>query len=106
MFGYVASLVTEAAAEFWLLVRPGGISYELHWESFMTSNSHYILEGSLVGIIVYLLLQKGKPIAKQEPLTEQARAVCPSVDLMACLMFWRHIRKGILHAETNQRAVC
>ena len=75
MLGYVGSLVAEALAEFWLIIRPGGISYELHWESFMTSSSHYILEGSLVGIIVYLLLQKGKPIEKEEPLTEQASVV-------------------------------
>jgi hypothetical protein len=73
MLGYICSLVAEAASDFWVLVRPGGISYELHWEKFMTSSSHYVLEGSLVGIIVYLILQKGKPSAKEEPLTEKAR---------------------------------
>jgi hypothetical protein len=65
--------LSALAVEFWALVRPGGVSYELHWVNFIASNGHYVLEACLVGVILALILQKGRPSGREEPLTEKVQ---------------------------------
>eukprot|EP00951_Prasinocladus_malaysianus_P050081 scaffold676778_cov57-Prasinocladus_malaysianus.AAC.1 len=58
--------------EIWELIRPGGLSHEMHWEAFIEANGHFLIEILLVMAIAYLLPQKGKPAGKDsEPLTER-----------------------------------
>jgi hypothetical protein len=78
MAASVGSTLSEAVGELWTLVvtyvRPGGRSYELHWETFIAHHGHFCVELALVGMILYLLLQKGKPSGRDSgPLTEKAR---------------------------------
>lgn len=78
----MGSTLSEAVGELWTLVvtyvRPGGRSYELHWETFIAHHGHFCVELALVGMILYLLLQKGKPSGRDSgPLTEkEVEALC------------------------------
>mmetsp|Transcript_5160 Transcript_5160/g.12599 ORF Transcript_5160/g.12599 Transcript_5160/m.12599 type:complete len:493 (+) Transcript_5160:89-1567(+) len=63
---------TTLVADVWQLVRPGGISHTVHWETFIANHGHFVVEVVLVLIILYLILQKGRPSGRDlEPLTEK-----------------------------------
>ncbi|KAK9807535.1 hypothetical protein WJX72_001902 [[Myrmecia] bisecta] len=68
--GFSPANITRAVREFWDLIGPGG---RLHPAGFIEHKGHLVLEGLLVVIISYLLIQRTyKPSSKEaEPLTEK-----------------------------------
>lgn len=65
--------VERAVRDGWALVEPGG---KLHPTRFLESRGHLVVEGCLLLVITYLLVQGSfKPRAKEsQPLTDKARS--------------------------------
>jgi len=66
--------VHEAVVDGWALIAPGG---KLHPASFIEHKGHFVLEGCLLVVISYLLIQGSfKPRSKEaQPLSEKVRSI-------------------------------